>query len=84
MENGIIIKYEDNGRGLTGVYKQNPRQILEPFESDKRLSNGETIGTGMGMWIISRIVNDYNGYIDLSKNKNSDKGFYITITLNEK
>ena len=84
VENGIIIKYEDNGRGLTGVYKQNPRQILEPFESDKRLSNGETIGTGMGMWIISRIVNDYNGYIDLSKNKNSDKGFYITITLNEK
>ena len=39
---------------------------------------------GMGMWIINRIVAEYNGYIDLSENKNSEKGFYITIRLNEK
>ena len=84
VENGIIIKYEDNGVGLTGIYKENPRRILEPFESNRRSITGEIVGTGMGMWIINRIVTEYNGYIDLSENKSSDKGFYITIRLNEK
>ena len=83
-ENGIIIKYKDNGAGLTGIYKENPRRILEPFESNRRSITGEIVGTGMGMWIINRIVTEYNGYIDLSENKSSDKGFYITIRLNEK
>lgn len=83
-ENGIIIKYTDNGVGLTGIYKENPRRILEPFESNRRSVTGEIVGTGMGMWIINRIVTEYNGYIDLSENKNSEKGFYITIRLNEK
>lgn len=84
IENGIIIKYSDNGAGLSDIYKKNPRRILESFESDKRSTNGDVIGTGMGMWIINRIVNEYNGFIDLSENKTHDTGFYITITLKEK
>ena len=81
---GIIIKYHDNGIGLSDVYKKNPRLILEPFESDKRSSDGEIIGTGMGMWIINRIVNDYNGSIDLSENRENKTGFFINITLKGK
>lgn len=84
IENGIIIKYSDSGIGLSDTYKKNPRLILEPLESDKRSINGEIIGTGMGMWIINRIVNEYNGSIDLSENKICDKGFYITMILKEK
>ncbi|XGW44134.1 hypothetical protein ACDK43_02475 [Haemophilus influenzae] len=38
------------------------------MESDRRNEMGETIGTGMGMWIINRTVADYNGSIDLSDN----------------
>ena len=83
-ENGITIKYSDNGAGLSGTYKENPRLILEPFESDKRSVVGETIGTGMGMWIVHRIVNDYNGTIDLSENNVYNNGFYITMELKEK
>lgn len=81
---GIIIKYSDTGIGLTDQYKENPRLILEPFESDKRSTNGEIIGTGMGMWIINRIINDYGGYIDLSENIKQASGFYAKITLNAK
>lgn len=84
-ENEIIIEYYDNGIGLLGKFKDSPRLILEPFESDKRSVDGaEVIGTGMGMWIINRIVDDYNGSIDLSENKLHQKGFYITIVLKEK
>jgi signal transduction histidine kinase len=84
IDNGIIIKYHDTGDGLLGEYKKKPWLILEPFESDKRSANGEMIGTGMGMWILNRIVMEYNGSIDLSENQNQLKGFYITLRLNSK
>lgn len=54
---------------------------MEAFESDKRNENGELIGTGMGMWIINKIVLSYNGNINLSENKNMKKGFKIEIDL---
>ena len=79
---GIIIHYEDNGPGLVKAYKDEPKKILEAFETNKRNSLNEKIGTGMGMWIINNIVNDYDGVIDLEKNKSIDKGFYIDIKLN--
>ena len=84
INTGIMIEYADNGVGLINAYKENPRLILEPFESDKRSANGEIVGTGMGMWIINRIVNDYGGYIDLSENNKHTSGFYSKITLNDK
>lgn len=83
-EDGISIVYSDNGSGLSGIYKDNPRMILEPFESNRRAVSGEVIGTGMGMWIINRIVSEYNGSIDLSENKNRNSGFYISIKLKGK
>ena len=52
-DTGIMILYSDSGIGLINPYKENPRLILEPFESEKRSANGEIIGTGMGMWIIN-------------------------------
>jgi signal transduction histidine kinase len=81
QDNGIIIKYSDNGIGLSQTYKKNPRLILDPFETDKVTIGGEVIGTGMGMWIINRIVSEYYGAIDLSKNISSADGFYIDISL---
>lgn len=79
--NGIALHYEDNGPGLAKGYKKEPRKILEAFETNKRNSLNEKIGTGMGMWIINNIVNDYDGSINLEKNRIVDKGFYIDIEL---
>lgn len=81
---GILIQYFDNGNGLAPGYKKNPEKILEPFETNKRNSMNEKIGTGMGMWIIKNIVNDYDGMIDLSKNETLKKGFIIIIELKSK
>lgn len=83
-ENGISIAYSDRGKGLSPTYKKDPQKILNPFESDKTDIEGDIIGTGMGMWIINRIVSDYNGTIDLTENKTCDVGFHITIMLKEK
>lgn len=83
-EFGIIIEYEDTGTGLSSAYKKNPQLIIEPFETDKRNENGESIGTGMGMWIIAKTVSEYNGTIDLSKNIECESGFHIKITLSGK
>lgn len=84
LEKEIIIKYSDSGQGLSQAYKKNPRKILESMESDKRNGMGETIGTGMGMWIINRTIADYNGSIDLSDNTKHTSGFYATIKLKKK
>ncbi|ELC8435515.1 sensor histidine kinase [Clostridium perfringens] len=79
---GFIIEYNDNGPGLVKLYKNNPKKILEAFESEKRSILGENLGTGMGMWIIKRNVDLYKGVIDLKDNINKEFGFYIKIKIN--
>lgn len=77
----IDICYQDNGPGLSDKYKKNPDLIMEAMETDKTDADGEIIGTGMGMWIIKKIVKDYSGSVDLSKNIDSKIGFHIMISL---
>lgn len=81
-ENGyILLDYADTGVGLSAAFKKEPRKILNPFESDKRDEKGNLIGTGMGLWIVNNTVNDYDGFIDLEKNKMTENGYFITLSL---
>lgn len=80
----IKIDYHDTGVGLDLMYKNNPEKTLEVFETDKRNSNGEKIGTGMGLWIVNNTVKDYGGKIDLSKNITEETGYYITLFFKRK
>lgn len=77
----VVIDYADTGIGLSNAFKKEPRRILDPFESDKRDASGNLIGTGMGLWIVNNTVNDYGGYIDLEKNKITETGYFITLSL---
>ena len=77
----VVIDYSDTGAGLSPVFKKEPRKTLDPFVSDKRDTSGNLIGTGMGLWIVNNTVNDYNGYIDLEKNKTIETGYFITLFL---
>lgn len=77
----IRIDYSDTGVGLSPIYKNDPEKTLEVFETDKRDSSGQRIGTGMGLWIVNNTVQDYSGMIDLSKNKTAETGYYITLFL---
>lgn len=78
----VIINYFDNGKGLESKYKHKPELILEPLETSSRNSQGELVGTGMGMWIVNKTIGEYNGTIDLSKNTKEKQGFYVSIKLN--
>jgi len=81
-ENGyVVIDYADTGQGLSAAFKKEPRRTLNPFESDKRDASGNLVGTGMGLWIVNNTVNDYGGSIDLDKNKITETGYFITLSL---
>lgn len=77
----IRIDYSDTGIGLDQMYKKEPNKILEVFETDKRDSTGQKIGTGMGLWIVNNTIQDYKGKIDLSKNVTEKTGFYVSLFL---
>lgn len=81
-DTGFVLEYEDTGWGLIPKYKKHPELILEPFESGE--DSEEEEGTGMGMWIVNKTVLEYNGKIELSENKDREKGFVIKMSLGGK
>lgn len=79
LENKFYIKYSDNGPGLCDAFKKEPQKILKQGVTDRRNANGEIIGTGMGLWIVDNIVQNYKGHIDLKKNIEKESGFFIDL-----
>lgn len=78
IKTGISVVYEDSGPGLEKEIVD-PNKIFLPFVSTKRDEHtGEQIGTGLGMWIIKSVIDEYNGSIRLSKVR---PGFQINIKL---
>lgn len=75
----FYIKYSDNGPGLCDAFKKKPQKILKYGVTDRRNANGEVIGTGMGLWIVDSIIQNYKGHIDLNKNIEKETGFYIDL-----
>ncbi len=75
---GLTITYSDTGPGLSPVFRDNPYSILDYGVTSKIDKNGNKIGTGLGMYIVSTNVNDYKGKIELP---HSENGFIINITI---
>ncbi len=79
----IIIYYRDNGPGLSKDI-DNPNVIFQPlFTTKKDYSNGDDTGTGLGMWIIKSVIDEYEGKIHLLEPSKTDlnKGFSLKIIL---
>ncbi|WP_430601369.1 hypothetical protein IGJ01_000504 [Enterococcus sp. AZ089] len=71
----VKVIYTDNGQGLSKQIK-NKKDIFEPYKSyDKRNQ-----GTGMGMWILSSIIEKLNGDKNLVS-EIGDSGFIIELIL---
>ena len=75
----FYIKYSDNGPGLCTAFKKEPQKILKYGVTDRRNANGEVIGTGMGLWIVDSIIQNYKGHIDLKKNIEEESGFFMDL-----
>lgn len=58
--NSIEIYFSDNGKGLDEKYKVNPEVIFNLNESSKTDNKGNKIGTGLGLYIVKSIIEEYN------------------------
>ena len=65
----IFIQLTDNGTGI-----RDTRKVMTPYFTTKKS------GTGLGLPIVSKIINEHSGDISLNNNRNNE-GLTILITL---
>ncbi len=75
----VEVTYSDNGVGLSEVFVD-PTEIFRPFVTTKKDKRGNEIGTGLGMYLVKNVVDDYKGEVELIK---LNPGFQIKITFNK-
>lgn len=73
-EDKVCIFIEDNG---PGIQEDILSQIFEPFVSSKEK------GTGLGLTIIQRIIENHGGEIELVSSSEQGTSFKITLPLKE-
>lgn len=73
----MIIIYEDSGPGLLPDIKK-PYDIFEPHFTTKRDVVGNEIGTGLGMWMVKATTDEYNGAVEIVKER---PGFKLKFIL---
>ncbi len=76
----LDIEYSDNGPGLPDQFNVPDDIFIYGVSSKKDEDFGEPSGTGIGMWLLRNVVDDYNGKIDL-RSKLGEAGFSINIRL---
>lgn len=66
----VILKISDEGRGIP---KENIQQVIDPFFT----TNRESGGTGLGLSVISKIIEEHRGHMVIESEVNS--GTTVTI-----
>lgn len=79
-DGAIVVDYSDNGPGLSGEFTIAEDIFLFGVTSKKEEANGEAVGTGLGMWLLKNVVDDYGGTASL-KSELGKPGFAMTIRL---
>lgn len=74
----FIIRYQDNGAGLSEVFVSEPHKIFEYGTTSKYDKDGNQLGTGLGMYIFASSVLEYKGNYVLTKTQN---GFGIDVFI---
>jgi signal transduction histidine kinase len=71
---GIEVRVADNGRGIPEIIRD---KIFEPF-----VSSGKENGTGLGLTVVQKIVQDHGGDVTVEKTSAQGTVFRIAIPLN--
>lgn len=73
----IMIYYEDNGPGISKIFAT-PYDIFTYGTTSKRDKDGNSIGTGMGMYIVASTLREYSGTYSIQK---IEDGFALEIKI---
>lgn len=76
----IDLTYRDNGPGLASEFNVPDDIFLFGSTSKKEETLGEAGGTGIGMWLLRNVVDDYNGELEL-RSKLGEPGFCLALRL---
>ncbi len=68
----IVINFKDNG---VGIPVNHLNKIFDPFFTTKK------VGTGLGLAVSHRIVQDHNGMIEVESNEKRGTNFRITLPV---
>lgn len=78
--NDAVIRYEDNGPGVAKVFNTIDDIFIFGSTSKREAKANEVSGTGIGMWLMKSIVDDYGGQVSM-KSKMGQPNFEIEIRL---
>lgn len=73
-DSGVSIYFKDNGIGIS---KENINKIFNPFFTTKEE------GTGLGLAVSNRIIQDHNGYITIDSSINQGSLVVIYLPIHE-
>jgi len=76
-DNNIVITVRDNGKGMS---ERTLKQIFDPFFTTRRAKGG----TGLGLPIVHRIVEEHNGMISVNSKVDVGTTFAVTIPIKTK
>lgn len=68
IEKNVLIYYKDNGPGLTSDLNSEDDIFIYGFSTKNYEEQSEVKGTGIGMWLVKSIIDDYNGKLSLDCN----------------
>ncbi|WP_122032106.1 ATP-binding protein [Aliivibrio sp. EL58] len=70
----VILEFTDNGRG---IHEQDINRVFEPFEQMYNKDNEH--GTGLGLFITKKIIEDMNGEIFIKSKINVGTSIHVTL-----
>ncbi|MBN2343802.1 MAG: hybrid sensor histidine kinase/response regulator [Deltaproteobacteria bacterium] len=78
VNGAVVATISDTGEGISD---ENIEKVFRPFFTTKSRDDDSHGGSGLGMAISKRIVEDFGGTIAISRDTNSGMGTVVTVTL---
>ena len=70
----MVLQISDSGKGIN---LEDLRSIFTPFASGKKMGMS---GSGLGLVVVSSVIDDMGGYIDVRSELGRGTGFYIYLS----
>jgi signal transduction histidine kinase len=71
VPNGVEIKFDDNGHGIPDSVRSN---LFDPF-----VSQGKENGTGLGLTVVQKIVQDHGGEVTVERTSSQGTVFRLVL-----